>query len=636
MSLPAPDDYKDWKEYARALVAVLAESTTDPEVFSYASRIPEPPPVVIPPPTPAYPPDGWFPVWYTQDQAELYLGNAAFSPPTAGALFHIDTGQIADAAVTTAQLGNKAVNTGKLADLAVTAAQLSDSSVTETKIANLAVGSAAIQALAVGTAHIANAAIISAKIADLQVVTAKIADLAVNDAKIANLAVTSAKIANLAVGVAHIQDAAIVRAKIAFAAIGAAQIEDAQVTNAKIGATIQSYNWNPANKAGWLIDKNGIIYGQGINIYDAGGNLVFGAGSGTIDWARVVGVGRPQDYSTVGAQSGVNIRDSLGNIQGDINLLNSAIVINTLGQLANIGTAGVTVDNNRMGIYGTTGQLVLTNNNVPTDAVNLAEAGLAAFAYLNMLNAANATTYIQNGAIGTAQIGLASITTALIGDAQVIQAKIGLLAVGTANIQDLAVTQAKIGYLAVGVAQIQDASISTAKIQDAAIANAKIGDLQVTTLKIGDIAVTTEKVNYSAVEEVLTFYSAYMGIPSSSPGVWYYLNYGGVYCMLTAVATTPNQQVLVDWTASLTRGGSSDDVVHFRVYRSDGVVLAQQYMNIRISQGNEPYSMTFCDPNPVVGASRAYYLQYCATQSDPSANTPQFGDVSLRLQLVKR
>lgn len=584
MAYPAPEDYRSWQEYARALVAVLSEGSEDPAVFSYAGRVPDPPPVVIPPPNPSFPPEGFFPVWYSQAEAEMYLGNVAFSPPPAAALFNIDTAQLMDAAVSTSKIANLAVDTGKLANLAVEAAKLADSAVTETKIANLAVGSAAIQALAVGTAHIANAAIIAAKIGDLQVVTAKIADLAVNDAKIANLAVTSAKIANLAVGSAHIQDLAVTNGKIAALAVGTANMQDAAIVNAKIGDTITSHNWNPATKAGWSIDKNGNIIGQSIAIYDGGGNLVFGSG-GTIDWSHITNV-----------------------------------------QLA---------------INATPGQIQLLSQAGTLDTVNLSDAAIAAFAYINQITAANASTYIASAAINTAQIGIAAITTALIADAAIIRAKISDLAVGTAQIdnlavstakiQDLAVTQGKIGYAAIGVAEIQDGSITNAKIATAAITSAKIGDLEVNNAKIANLTVGTEKIQYAAVNQVATFYSSYMGMPAGSTGYWYSLAYGGAVAQVSVTCTTPNQQTIVDAVLSLYRGGSSDDNLHFRCVRHDGYVLPQQYMNTRIVTGNMPYSFKFVDPAPGAGVTWTYTLQYYSTN-----DFPQFGDTTVTAMLVKR
>lgn len=157
----------------------------------------------------------------------MYLGNNAFSPPTAPDLFQIDNLNIIDAAISAGKVQAAAIEFAKLADGAVSGTKIADGGITT---------SAKIVDGIIVTAKIADAAIVSAKIGDLQVVTAKIADLAVNDAKIANLAVTSAKIANLAVGTAQINNAAITNAKIGALAVDTANIANAAITTAKIGA----------------------------------------------------------------------------------------------------------------------------------------------------------------------------------------------------------------------------------------------------------------------------------------------------------------------------------------------------------------------------------------------------------------
>jgi len=420
---PAPENYATWQDYARALVLTLNDGLTDPEVISYSDRQPLPPPVE-PGDLPPYP-EGYVPVWYNQGQAELYLGNELYSPPTASDLFDVDTAQLADAAIVTSKIRGGAVNTEKLADLAVEANKLADSAVTETKIANLAVGTAAIQLLAVGTAQIGDAAILTAKIGDLQVVTAKIAELAVNDAKIANLAVTSAKIANLAVGAAHIQ----------IAAIQTAHIADAAITNAKIGNIIQSTSWNETTKSGWKIDKNGIIQGNGLIIYDNMGNVVIGAG-GTVAWSAITGAGKPQDYATYGAQNGVNVVDQAGNIVTDSRVMNA-----------------------NMGLRAVGGWLALQNGTADVDAIPLSDAGIAAMAYINMITAGNAGTYI----------GAAAIGTAFIADASIVYAKIGFAQIYAAHIADGQIIRAKIGDLQVDSAKIENLTVGTMKVTPASI-----------------------------------------------------------------------------------------------------------------------------------------------------------------------
>lgn len=254
--LPSPEMYDDWKGFARALIASLEnlanQSAGEGDITYIVNQTP-----ITAGQLPAIP-AGWSPVWLNTVDAGLYLANPDYNPPTAPDVVYIDTGNLADAAIEVA----------KLADGAVTSA----------KILNATIGSA----------DIGNAQIISALIADAAIVSAKIGSLQVNNAHIANAAIDSAKIANLAVGTAHIQAAAIGTAQIANAAIVSALIQDGAIVNAKIGNVIQSATWNATTKAGWQIDKNGLIQGQGVAIYDTSGNLVFGSG-GTLSWQKITG-----------------------------------------------------------------------------------------------------------------------------------------------------------------------------------------------------------------------------------------------------------------------------------------------------------------------------------------------------------
>jgi hypothetical protein len=209
--LPSPDQYQDWREFARALVALLEQDGVDT-----AQQVLSAPasggggsggggggtgPI----------PTGYRAVWLSPAASALYLGNNAYDPPVAGDLFAIDTAQLADAAISINKLRDGAVGSAKLQDLAVV------------------------------TAKIGDAAILTAKIGELQVVTGKIADLAVNTLKVANAAITSAKIANLAVG------------------------------NAQIAYEISSAGWNAATGDGWLIDRLGNIQGKSLQLFSASG-----------------------------------------------------------------------------------------------------------------------------------------------------------------------------------------------------------------------------------------------------------------------------------------------------------------------------------------------------------------------------
>ena len=102
----------------------------------------------------------------------------------------------------------------------------------------------------------------------------------------------------------------------------------------------------------------------------------------------------------------------------------------------------------------------------------------------------NATTYIADGAIGTAQIGNAAINNAKIADAAITTAKIANASITSAQIQDAAIETAKIADGSIVSAKIADASIGSAKIADAAITGAKIGTAEIDTLLLKGNAVT--------------------------------------------------------------------------------------------------------------------------------------------------
>lgn len=209
MSLPSPDNYQDWRSYASALINALQAADVDPTRPTGGGGA-ETPPAWLPP-------LGYRPVWLSEDDANLYLADPYYSPPTASALFRIDTTNLANAAVQLANMGDNAVGSAQIVDAAIISAKIAD------------------------------AAILTALIGDAQIVTAKIADLAVNTAKIANLAVTSAKIANLAVG------------------------------NAQIANQISSADWNPATGDGWLIDRQGNIQGKSLTLFSATGDAMTSA-----------------------------------------------------------------------------------------------------------------------------------------------------------------------------------------------------------------------------------------------------------------------------------------------------------------------------------------------------------------------
>lgn len=310
--LPSPELYDDWKSYARALGAALEslanQSASGGEITYVISNTPIDPDNMPPMPT------GFVPLWLNSVDAALYMGNAAFDPPTAPNIVFIDTANIADAAIENNKLAVDAVNATNILNGAVGSLELADVAVTKAKVAVNAVGSANIIDLAVVNAKIgvaavltaniqdaavinakiadatilnaklvdatitgakiANATIVTALIADAQIVEAKIGDLAVNTGKIANAAITSAKIANLAVGVAHIIDLSVSTAKIAALAVTAAKIAAATITNAQIAnATILTANIGLLQVTSALIANAAIGNAQIANLAVASGQI---------------------------------------------------------------------------------------------------------------------------------------------------------------------------------------------------------------------------------------------------------------------------------------------------------------------------------------------------------------------------
>lgn len=240
MSFPTPSNYPSWEEFGRALVLALTSAgvtfgspvdTRD----NYAS---------VTSPDSFIPPANFTPLWISNADGELFLGNSSFNAPTAESLFQIDNFNLVDAAITTRTIADNAINTqhivnnavteATLSTGAVTATKLAESAVTFDKIANGAVVSQKLANLSVDAAKLAAQAVGSVHISLNAVQTTHIADAAINTAKIGLAAIQSANIAQLAVGTVHIADGAISSVKIGQAAIGSVNIGDAVILNSHV------------------------------------------------------------------------------------------------------------------------------------------------------------------------------------------------------------------------------------------------------------------------------------------------------------------------------------------------------------------------------------------------------------------
>jgi hypothetical protein len=526
LPLPQPENYSDWKSFAKALIATLSlpdgESATggDSAITQYITNN------YITEGGATAPPEGWQYLWYSPGEAQLYLGTADYSPPTGSNIVFIDTGNIADAAIEINKIADGAVTTVKVADAAIV------------------------------NAKIGTAAVLSAQIGALAVTNAKIDALAVNTAQIANAALTSAKIANLAVGTAHIQVAAITSALIA----------DASIVSAKISNVIQSDDWNPTTKAGWRITKStGLFEGRGIALYKDDGSVAFASGTG-INWAAVAGY--PTDWvannaagyashaeqnkiiadnaggSNWNATQGSKVaitgsaalafvfdqtdkyqimglcsqRDELTSFtsvkagymaraDGTLHIVENGVDLGSIGSFTAGWTLMVDYDGKNYRWYNHSGTIIRTSPasggsgavhwarwmcasvtaGASTSAITFAPSPREAIFGTNIsgqMTAANITTWIASAAIGTALIQNAAITSALIADASIVSADIANATILTADIGSAQITQALMANASIGNAQIQNLAVASANIQSLAVQNGHIANLAVDKLKV--------------------------------------------------------------------------------------------------------------------------------------------------------
>lgn len=223
------------------------------------------------------------------------------------------------------------------------------------------------------------------------IINAKIADLAVDDAKIANLSASKIRAGSIAVG-----------------------------------QYIQSSNY-VSNTQGWRINGNGnaefsnaVVRGV---VYATDGTFLGTVRAGTTLLGGVASSYTGGTGLYAGGTTSSNYRFRVGNPSG----------------------ARIQWNGSAIQIYNNNNQLVMSSGSISASFVS----GLGSFAFLNSITASNASTYISNAAIDTAQIANAAISSAKLVDAAVTNAKIANLAVTSAKIADLAVTNAKIGNASV-------------------------------------------------------------------------------------------------------------------------------------------------------------------------------------------
>ena len=126
----------------------------------------------------------------------------------------VSTDKLADGAVTGVKIRTAAVGTSALANLSVTESKIDNDAVTTDKIADGAVTGDKLAGKSVTSGHLVNGAVTTYRLADGAVTAAKIGVAAVNSAALAALSVTESKIDNDAVTTGKIADGAVTAAKI--------------------------------------------------------------------------------------------------------------------------------------------------------------------------------------------------------------------------------------------------------------------------------------------------------------------------------------------------------------------------------------------------------------------------------------
>jgi predicted phage tail protein len=243
---------------------------------------------------------------------------------------------------------------------------------------------------------------------------------------------------------------------------GTAQIADAIITDAKIDTLNASKLIAGTVTAGAmetnLFQSNNVLT-RGLTVRDASGNIILSSGT-NLDYTRVVASsGWLNSNVTLTSNSTTGTVSISGAGGGSVSgvimpgftitatnvgtyIGSAAIGYAYVGELkaGNIEAGTFSADNvhtRGLTVRDALGNVILSSGH-PLAVGNV--SGLGAFATLNQITAANATTYISGAIIDTANIKTAAVKTAAIDNLAVTGAKINDLAVGTLKIADQAVT----------------------------------------------------------------------------------------------------------------------------------------------------------------------------------------------------
>jgi hypothetical protein len=443
----------------------------------------------------------------TDNKLYRYTGSAwTAAVPATDLTGQINSGQIADAAITATKIGNEAVTAAAVAVGAITSTKLGVDSVTADKIAAAAVTAVKIGDAAVTTTKIATAAITADVVAANAITATKISDGAITTPKISAGAVTATTIAAGAVVADKISAGAVTAAAIDAGAVTATSIAAGAITAGKIATdAVQAINIaadaiTTEKIAAGAVTAAEITSGSITTAKIAAGAVTATEiASGAITTGKIAANAVTATEINAGAITTAKIAaDAVTATQIAANAVTAAKVVAGAISADKIASNAVTAD--KVAANAITAAKIAAGS-IESDklAANSVIAGKIA------AGAVNADQIVAN-AVVSAKIAAGSITADKIATDAVTADKILAGSIITSKIAAGAVTAAAIAAnnVITNSAQITNGIITNAKIADAAITTAKIGNAQIQTANILNGAVTNRFAAFTAGNISLT------------------------------------------------------------------------------------------------------------------------------------
>lgn len=415
----------------------------------------------------------------TDNKLYRYTGSAwTAAVPATDLTGQINSGQIADAAITATKIGNEAVTAAAVAVGAITSTKLGVDSVTADKIAAAAVTAAKIGNAAVTTTKIATAAITADVVAANAITATKISDGAITTAKISAGAVTAGTLAAGAVTAEKISAGAVTAAAIDAGAVTATSIAAGAVTAGKIATdAVQAINIaadaiTTEKIAAGAVTAAEITSGSITTAKIAAGAVTATEiASGAITTGKIAANAVTATEINAGAITTAKIAaDAVTATQIAANAVTAAKVVAGAISADKIASNAVTADK--------VAANAVTADKVAANAITAAK--IAAGSIESDKLAANSVIAgkIAVGAVNADQIVANAVVSAKIAAGSITADKIAVDAVTADKILAGAIITSKIAAGAVTAATLAANNVVTtsAQITDGIITNAKIGD----------------------------------------------------------------------------------------------------------------------------------------------------------------